>query len=476
MGIEPIGLVILALGFACLLLRVSVSIFALSLTTLLGASAAVILGSSGQIQPAHLLLMFVVPCVFSRRAALIEALQSIMFPQAGFWLLFVVAFGVVDAILLPRVFAGATAINAIGQSETGTSITLSPLAPVGGNTTQTIYVIADLACFLTIVGAKALPNGIRTVSKALVAFAVFNIIFALLDIITFYTGTAYLLDPIRNARYTTHFEEITSGLKRIAGSFTETSSFSTATLGALGFTGTLCIQGRWSSLTGFLAVSSIALLVLSTSSTAIVAGPFVLAILYASALGRIARGGRSGIAATFVIGAPVMMLCLVGYLAFSSSAASAVGDYLNVLLFDKASSQSGVERASWNAAALQNIIDTYGLGAGLGSVRASSFVVAVPANLGIPGVVLFIGFFWQTLARAGAGAGRDADFSIAARNGCLGLLTAAILSGALVDLGLQFFLLAGLASARRSIVMDDSRQTSPLTTSVRQAGFPESVA
>ncbi len=449
MSVEPVGLATLVIGFACLLLGWRFSLYALACASLLGAAAALFFGSGGQVQPGHLLLAFAVPAVLCRRDALAAALRSLAFPHPGFFLGFATAFGVAGAMLLPRVFAGATSINAVGQSAVGTTIMLTPLAPVGGNLTQTIYFVADLACFLAVVGAGALRGGPLALARAMVAYAVLNVAFALLDLGTYYTGTSALLDPVRNTQYTLHLDEVTNGLKRIAGSFTETASFSTATLGALGFTGTLWIHGRWPALTGPLAAASVVLLVLSTSSTGLVGGSTLLGLLYITALRRMASGGgraRSRIAAAFVIGAPLAAVAAVAAVALSPSASSEVADYLNVLLFDKASSQSGVERASWNAAALQNFFDTDGFGAGLGSVRASSFPIAVLANLGLPGVVLFAAFFWQALVRAVAGSDPNADFRVAARNGCLGLLLAAAVSGALVDLGLPFYFLAGLAS------------------------------
>ncbi len=446
MSVQPIGLFTVVVGLACLLFGARFALFALAAAALLNAAAALFLGSGGQVQPAHLLLAAVVPTVLCRRQTLTAALRALAFPNPGFWLAFAAVFGVAGAMLLPRIFAGATEINAIGQSEVGTTIMLTPLSPVGGNTTQTIYLVADLLCFLTVVGAGALRGGAVTLGKAMVAYAALNVVFALLDLGTYYTGTAVLLDPIRNAQYTLHLDEVTSGLKRIAGSFTETSSFSTATLGALGFTGTLWLHGRWTAWTGPLAAVSIMLLVLSTSSTALVGGPLLLGLLYVTAIRRVGRGRGSGIAKAVVVAAPMAAILAVAVVAVSPSASSTITDYLNTLIFDKATSQSGLERASWNAAALQNFLDTDGFGAGLGSVRASSFLVAVPANLGLPGIVFFTAFFWQSLARAGRGGDPDADLRVAARNGCLGLLLAAAVSGALVDLGLQFYFLAGLAS------------------------------
>ena len=450
MSIEPVGLATLVVGFACLLFGWRFSVYALAVASLLGAAAALFFGSGGQVQPAHLLLAFVIPTVLCRRDALAAALRGLAFPRPGFFLAFATAFGVAGAMLLPRVFAGATAINAIGQSAVGTSIMLTPLAPVGGNLTQTIYFVADLACFLTVMGAGALRGGPLALARAMVAYAALNIAFALVDLATYYTGTSALLDPVRNTQYVLHLDEVTNGLKRIAGSFTETASFSTATLGALGYTATLWLHGRWPTLTGTLAAASVVLLVLSTSSTGLVGGLMLLCLLYGTALRRIAFGGRgrrSRIAAVVVVGAPLAAVTAIAAVVLIPSASVEVADYLNVLLFDKASSQSGVERASWNAAALQNFLDTNGFGAGLGSVRASSFPIAVLANLGLPGVVLFAAFFWQALVQATGSSDSDADFRVAARNGCYGLLLAAAVSGALVDLGLPFYFLAGLASS-----------------------------
>src|SRR5713226_5318658 len=90
---------------------------------------------------------------------------------------------------------------------------------------------------------------------SLISFAAGNVLFALLDLGTYATGTQWLLDFMRNALYTLHFEEEVAGLKRIVGSFTEASVFAGSTLGALGYTGTLWLCGRRPMLTGTLALT-----------------------------------------------------------------------------------------------------------------------------------------------------------------------------------------------------------------------------
>ncbi len=449
MSLEPIGLATLVLGLLCLLASPSFSIAALIPATLLGSAAAVVIGSGGNIQPAHMLLGFVAPAVLTRRGPMAACVRSLRFPNEGFWLVALAAFGVAGAFLLPRVLEGSTQINAIGNTEYGPAVQLVPLSPVSGNVTQSIYLVADVVCFLVVNAASSSTEGFRSTARILVAYTVANIAFAALDMGTYFTGTTYLLEFMRNAQYTFHLDEFTGGLKRIAGSFTETSSFAYASLGALGFVGTLAVSGRWPRVTAPLAIVSTVLLVLSTSSTAFAGLPVVLACIYGVALLRATRpvGGR--VARALAIGGPPAAVALVAAVALDDTARTTVREYLDILVFEKANSQSGIERASWNAAAMQNFVDTWGLGGGLGSIRASSFLLAVPSNLGVIGVALFGTFLVALFLRQSGRRGTfETDVRTAARVACLGVLTAASVSGALVDLGLAFFAIAGLACAR----------------------------
>lgn len=61
---------------------------------------------------------------------------------------------------------------------------------------------------------------------------------------------------------------------------------------------------------------------------------------------------------------------------------------MDSMVFNKAASASGQERAYWNIKSLQALIDTSGLGVGLGSSRASSWPIAVASQLGVVGGVM----------------------------------------------------------------------------------------
>ena len=468
-SIELIGMITAVFGIVAVLRGPAFGLATFVPMTLLGSAGAVLLGGSGTIQPAHLMLGFVFLSFLLHRNRGFDVAAAVRFPGAGFWLVSFTAVAIVTAVLMPRLFAGATAINAVGTTEQGPSAELVPLGPTSGNATQSAYLIADALCFLLCSAFVTRFEGYRLLGRAVAAYCVLNIGFAALDLATFWSNTADWLTFIRNADYQLHVETVVTGLKRIVGSFTETSSFAYATLGALGFSARLALAGVRPRLFVTLAVVSLALLVFSTSTTAYVAAPILMTWIYVTTLIRAIKGrvGRSAVA--FLVLAPMLALVLAIGIALEPRTRAAVNETVSTLVVEKSSSQSGLERTQWNVTALRNVRDTEWFGAGLGSVRASSFPVALLSNTGVLGAVLFAIFAGAVLIPrrstvqggsneqssrfAGGTAWPAAAEEIAAvqdgaRTACLGLLIGATISGALVDLGLQFFVFAALAVAR----------------------------
>ena len=452
MEIAPIGVITICLGLISLKLNDTASFYILMALSLLGSASAIFLGGSGQIQPVHLFLLFVIPRVITNELNGAEAIGAILFPRPGFWLLSFTAAAIIGGYFYPRIFENTTYIFAVGSTEGGQALMLTPLAPVGGNITQSIYCAADLICFVVILSLLNTAENITALSSAFLFFGFLNVLFAILDIVTFYTGTEIILSIIRNTSYTMHVDEISNGLKRIAGSFTEASTFSTATLGVFGYTSFLWLYGRWSLATGVIAVISLIMLLISTSSTAIVCLPVLIAILYMSSIKIAASSKPSGNSIFIILALPTISIFLVLLLLINQTLLSGLNDFLSTLIFDKAQSQSGLERSSWNAAAFHNFIDTDFLGAGLGSVRASSFILALLSNVGLPGTIIFILYLLMVLFNGVDDDDGFYDVRLAAKVGMLGLLLSSIVSGALVDLGFQFYLFAALASSKGKIL------------------------
>jgi hypothetical protein len=130
------------------------------------------------------------------------------------------------------------------------------------------------------------------------------------------------------------------------------------------------------------------------------------------------------------------------------STSAYVGDLLDTMVLNKLSTSSGVERSNWNSQAIQNFLDTFGFGAGNGSVRASSFPIAVIASLGIIGTITY-GLFLVTIWSYQKSRADNERVAVqtAARSACLAWLIAATASGSFIDLGLPFFAFAALACA-----------------------------
>jgi hypothetical protein len=455
LSIEPIGLLTILVGFFCVLLGYLVAAQTLVLATLFGSAAAILIGSVN-IQPAHLFLGFVAASTLTRNTELNAAIGAVRFPKPGFWLMSLLIYGVVTGLLMPRLLAGSTPIIPLGSSEYAETGSTVPLGPVSSNYTQALYLVGDFVCFTMIVAIASGQAGFAAITNALLAYAVGNALFAFIDLTTYATGTQWLLGFMRNAQYTLHFEEAVSGLKRIVGSFTEASVFARSTLGVLGFTGTLWICGRSPLFTGTLALVSMVLVILSTSSTGLAGTPIVLIILYVTALMRLGIHLNRPFSAALVLCAPLLVLAAVLLVQLNYEAFGPARDYVDTLIFDKAASTSGIERSSWNTFALQNFIDSYGLGVGLGTVRTSSFPIALLSNVGIPGLLFYLLFAWGAFVqRRGIPRSLPADVRLAARNACLGFIIGDSFAGATVDQGLLFYVLAGIACAEPERGMSD---------------------
>jgi len=449
MSIEPIGVLTILIGLICLMLGTSALVHGLAIMAVLGAAAAMLIGAAN-IQPGHVMLVFLAFGMLSRRREAAAALRALHPNEPGFWFTCLVAYGVASAFLMPRVFAGITEIIPLGTTafdDTGSTV---PLAPVSSNVTQSLYLSTTLLCLVTLTAIAATREGFSAVFNALLACCVANTVFAVLDIATYATGTQELLGFIRNARYTLHTDSEIAGMKRIVGSYTEASVFARSTLGVLGFTGTLWLCGVRPGLTGTIAGLSLALIVLSTSSTGLAGAPVMLLLLYAFAIARLVLGDAARQAAIFALGAPVIGSAIVLLLLLDADATAKIYGYVDLVVLNKASSDSGIERSSWNVISFQNFLDSWGLGVGLGTARASSFAVALLASVGVPGALFYAVFVYECFLRPrGQPGSLEADIAVAARNGYAGLLIGDLLVGPIIDQGFFFCMLAALAAAIR---------------------------
>jgi hypothetical protein len=445
------GYIIVLLGILSIAYGVRLAIGALSLSTLFGAAAALQLPWLGgaSIQPGHLMVLFFVASALLRPVQTQAALASIAYPGPGFWFAAYVLFSVASAFFLPRIFAGATLVYSSARDVSGTMSTVaSPLSPGTSNVTQAIYLLSDLACVAVVAGLARLGYA-SMIARSLIVTAMACLFFALLDIATFLTGQSQLLDFIRNANYTMHTAETIVGFKRIVGSFPEASAYAGAALVLFSFTFLLWLERFTSRLAGLAAGSIGITILMCTSTTAYIAGLFVLCILVLFSMKRL-LGGRAGVPHTsFLIVTLFIVPCVIVTIMQMPDVSNSITELVDATFTDKLESQSGEERTSWNTLALISFVETSTFGAGLGTVRASSFIAALLSNVGLCGTLLFAVFLYSLLTAARrhpSGNRQDRAIGIAAVFASIAQIAVAMISGSSTDLGLLFSITAGLAA------------------------------
>ncbi|MGY2051382.1 hypothetical protein [Methylobacterium sp. JK268] len=449
MTFEWIGLATVLAGFLCLAggRRVALTLFPFA--TLLGAAAASVLTALGSanLQPAHLLLGFLI-LIALRRPFPRRAIAALAWPLPGFWLLITALYGALAAAFVPRLMEGATYVFTVARTDTGPGLILTPLAPVSGNLTQTAYFIGDLVCFCVIVAFTSDREGKTWLTRALLICGVADIAFGALDYVTFMTGTAEWLSFMRNATYRMLDTAEVIGIKRLVGSFPEASAYAAATLFLFAFSANLWLNGYPSRLAGPLALCLLAALLLSTSTTAYASVAIYGVILGVASLAQMVTGRMPRARFRFLVVGPLLLVSGLAAIGLSDTASATVWDLLDQLVLRKGSTSSAAERGSWNTQAFKNFLDTNALGAGIGSTRASSIAMVALSNLGALGTATYALFFLGCVAAPFSEA--DPDLRAvrrAAGSACLATSVAACFAATSIDLGLMFFVGAALAAA-----------------------------
>lgn len=425
---------------------------ALLLCCLFGASAAIELPALGgaPITPAVLLMPFVVWRAL-REQGPDACMRPLAFPQAGFWLLLLVTWGVLSAGFVPRLLEGQTLLYGTDRGAMS-GVRLLPLQPLSTNLTQSAYAVAGLITFAAL-GALLRPAGrLAAFGNAVLLLAALNVAAALLNLAELTLPIPSLLEFVRNAGYAILVGGEVGGLQRISGTFAESSAFAAFTLPLFAFCATLWRERVRMRASGLLALATLAMLLLSTSSTAYAALAAYVTLVSLAGAGRTLTRYEPlhfGIGAWLLWGAAVAACAA---LLLRPEIADRLADFFGVTLVRKLDSLSGIERGSWNLQAWTNFLDSRGLGVGLGSARASSFVLVLLSNVGIAGALLFLLFVGRVLvATAAPGAVEDdegaAPVRRAARHAVIAALLGATVSGVVFDLGLAFYAFAAAAAS-----------------------------
>lgn len=451
MTIEPIGILLVLAGIYTMAAGLSAGVYLLCMCTLLGAAAALILPSLGgaNIQPSHFALVFMIAAVALRPRTLAASLSCLSYPGPGFWFTLFTLYSVLTALFLPRIFAGTTIVYSLARNDEMHRILSTPLSPTTSNLTQAIYMLGSVFSFAIVAGFGRL-GGMTILARALIATSAACIFFAVADIATYSTNTADLLSIIRNANYRMLNDGDIEGFKRIVGSFPEAGAFGYVALALFTFVLMLGLEGFPSRLPGALASALAAALILCTSTTAYAASAVTVLIVLIFCIARILRNNATSRHLVYVSVCLFALPLLVMTVMLIPAAWESISNLVHATVTTKLESQSGEERMRWNAQALNSFFETNGMGAGVGSIRASSFVVALLANVGIPGTIIFFIFLLsliRSVLRRDAGPGVEQAVGFAAMLSSIAQVTAASISAGAIDLGPLFAITAGLATA-----------------------------
>lgn len=416
--------------------------------TPLGAMAAFNLPAVGgaSITATDLCVTVAAMLVLLRHGGPAEVAGSLRPGQPGFALALLFAWACFATVFFPRIFAGATEVYGIGRVANATGIVMRPLGPDGGNVTQLFRMTLSVLAFFVFATLFRRQPGPEPVLRGMIAATVVHAAMGLADLVTHAAGRRDLMDVFRTANYAMAVNQEMAGLKRMVGGFPEASAFGYYTLGLFGFWLQYWLSAGRSRVAGWMLLLTTAVLLRSTSSSAYVAATGFLLIFTALRIGSGVAQSVSRRSAA-ILGGAVVLLPLVVFTAVMAYETNAeVRAFVDRSLLNKLESDSGVERMSWNLQALRNFVETGLIGAGLGSVRASNWLVASLATLGLVGTALYLAFIVSVLRPRGPlPAGPAGDVVLALRAACLALLLRALVVKATPNLEIIFFLLAGIA-------------------------------
>lgn len=409
-------------------------------------------GSSPLIYTLIVVLMLVTMAV-KRSAG--RDLAVIFRQDTAAWLsLGLIVLAIVSSIILPRLFAGEVVV--VQVSRVAGRVEEMPLRPNSLNFTQTAYFVLSIVTYFAIRHLLLRDLQHEAVIRSLYAGGIVAAALGLIDLGGKIAGLGDVLSPIRTAAYNmmTSESNVVSGFYRVSGGGSEASTYAATTLPFLAFSYSyFSSTGSRPALALMLVL--FALVMLSTSSTGMagcaVLGFFMgLSILLRALRNRLTK---ADLLIVWFILAAVSLLLLLSLL--ESAALDAVVNLLKGGLFEKANSQSGIERSYFNQKSMEALWATGGMGVGAGSTRTSSWAVAVLSQLGVLGGLMLAGL--AAIVAAGAsvrGAApldhRSLTLVRAARSLAFGALLPLVVSGATIDPGVLCALGLAIVSAVRA--------------------------
>lgn len=397
----------------------------------------------------------------SRRLVDLARLENL-----GFLLAFLVI-SLLTTIFMPRLLEGTIDIIPLRIVRFASA---EPLNVTSANFTQSVYLSISVSLTFASAFMARSPDFPQQFLSGLRIGGIVMLASGILDMTATAVGQSDLLEPFRNASYAMITNAEIAGVRRVVGLMPEASAYGSGCVvfaAALAFLRHLYPAGLSRLATSLIALALIGMALLSTSSSAY-AGLVFFGMAYLLNIARrlvsSSPAGKSGISAELGVGF-LSIVALLLVLITNPDAFDPLVKIVDEIIFNKASSDSFLERSFWNQVSWNAFWSTYGFGVGLGATRASNYFVAVISNTGFLASGCFFIFLLQTFLRDAKASAFRNEMVVALKLTIIPSLGMAALGSATPDfepwLGLIFGAVTGLAMQADKTV-PDTEYSSPI--------------
>ncbi|MCF3935159.1 hypothetical protein L1787_17310 [Acuticoccus sp. M5D2P5] len=376
--------------------------------------------------------------------------QPVHLPQKAIPLAIFSIYAVFSAVILVRLFAYQFDVFSLSRSTEGTAVSiyfkssLTPLQPGSSNISQTAYILLSTGVFLASWGVIR-RTGLSYFERIMRGIAYVNIVLGAIGL----AGADAILAPVQTATYALADSQFSAGFPRNIGGFSEPSSFGGFSSAIFAYFAASYLTSR-RPIEGLIALATLVMTLSSLSASGFVGLAAAALILAWQARWAVFGPYPRGLALGFGL-VLCLLVALVCVILIATPLPDMIAKLFGEIILDKAESESGLERGAWAANGILAFGETYGLGAGVGSLRSNGLVSVILGSVGIPGLIALTAFIGSTFAlpvtlAAGTTARR---VFLGTRAAAATQLAVMLTSGTVPDLGILFMLIAAAAIVAR---------------------------
>ena len=348
--------------------------------------------------------LLIIARVFTARGGLNLFTNIALSKKHGLFLFAFWVVGIFTTIFMPRLFSGDVMVVPLR----GISLAYAfPLAPSSQNFSQLIYVSISILSVFAFIEMFREEKMRQHAIAAMCLGATVQVVSGFLDFLNYYLPLDFILETFRNASYALAVDVEIFSSKRVVGLMPEASAFGNMCVNFLAF----IYFFRRACEDAFLREKAIPVLIvalillvwLSTSSASYVGLGFLGAMIGFEWMWRALKDKRNRLLKQGLMVElwllNIALICFLTTVLVYPELFDPIIERVDRMVFQKTESYSYIERSMWNATAWQALLDTYGIGVGLGSARTSNGVVALVSSFGIVGTLFYVLFLLQVFLR-----------------------------------------------------------------------------